>query len=127
AGRHRHCLLHVEDSAGAGMPCPLKYRYVARIGMPMWPVHHMGWKLRPDDVQPRLVRVAQERSHLGAVSVRYVHPMHLIGCDPEELGVARRRCRAASDEEKAGRSEVMRELHDQDPPQTALSRAGQKG
>jgi hypothetical protein len=51
--------------------------------------------------------------------------MHLIGCDPEELGVAGRRCRAASDEEKAGRSEVMCELHDQDPPQTARSRAGQ--
>src|SRR2546423_9508110 len=127
ARRQRHCLLHVEDSAGAGMPCPLEYRHVARIGMPMWPIHHMGWKFRPDDVQPRLVRVTQERSNLRAVSVRHVRPMHLIGRDPEELGVAGRRCRPASDEEKAGRSEVMRELHDQDPPQTAGSRADQKG
>jgi hypothetical protein len=68
ASRHRHGVLHVEDVTGTGIPCPLKHRHAAGVGMPMWSIHHVRWKLRPDDVEPRLVGVAQERSELRAVS-----------------------------------------------------------
>ena len=117
AGRHRYGVLHVESVAGAGIPCSLKHRDVARVRMPMWPIHYVRRKFRPHDVQSRLVGIALKRSHLRAVSAGHVQPMHFIGCDPEKLRVAGRRGRAASDEEKAGRGEVRRELHHQDPPQ----------
>jgi hypothetical protein len=104
-GWQRYGARDVEGRAGPGVPGALENGDVAVIRVPVRPIHHMGRKPDPYDVQTRLVRVAGKRGGLHAVAVRQSLPVNLGGFDADEDRIARRLGREGAHSEQAGQGE----------------------